>query len=61
MFDAFYQEKGAAGSDSHGFGLGLAIVKRLADVLGYEIRVSSVPGKGTLFRLVISGTDVIAS
>jgi len=59
VFDAFYQENGVAGSDSHGFGLGLAIVKRLADALGYGIRVSSVPGNATLFRLVVSGTDVI--
>jgi hypothetical protein len=45
VFDAFYQEKGVAGSDSHGFGLGLAIVKRLADVLGYQIRVSPCPAR----------------
>jgi signal transduction histidine kinase len=58
VFEAFYQEKGGGESARDGFGLGLAIVKRLADALGYEIRVASVANRGTLFRLVIGPGDL---
>ena len=57
MFEAFYQVKVARGSSRDGFGLGLAIVKRLADALGYQIRVRSVLGRGTLFRVAIAPPD----
>ena len=57
VFEAFYQDKVARGSNRDGFGLGLAIVKRLADALGYQIRVTSVLGRGTLFRVAIGPPD----
>ena len=36
-----------------GYGLGLSIVHRLSIALGHTIRVKSIEGKGTLFRLEI--------
>ncbi len=46
----FYQ-----GQDrSQGLGLGLAIVRRLADTLGITVTLSSRPGRGTMFRVVMA-------
>lgn len=36
-----------------GVGLGLAIVKRIADRLGHEIVVRSVPGRGSMFGILV--------
>jgi signal transduction histidine kinase len=59
VFDAFYQGQDTRESSEQGVGLGLAIVKRLADALGYRMEVVSRPGRGTLMRLVIPGSDLI--
>src|SRR5262249_14066694 len=52
-------------SDPHkGLGLGLAIVERLARLLDHEIRLRSVPGKGSVFSVSVPGgreQDVIAN
>lgn len=37
----------------HGTGLGLTITKLLADIMGGDIQVSSVPGQGSEFRLSV--------
>ncbi|MCD6419510.1 MAG: HAMP domain-containing histidine kinase, partial [Synergistetes bacterium] len=37
-----------------GMGLGLSIVKWIADIHGWEIRVRSVLGKGTIFEVWFS-------
>ena len=59
VFDAFYQGQDTRESAEQGVGLGLAIVKRLTDALGYRMEVVSRPGRGTLMRLVIPGSDLI--
>jgi PAS domain S-box-containing protein len=38
---------------SEGMGLGLAIVRRMADLLGHEIAVQSVPGEGSCFQIEV--------
>ncbi|WP_349672765.1 HAMP domain-containing sensor histidine kinase [Lacrimispora sp.] len=51
IFNKYYQ-----GDSSHataGFGLGLSIVKRIVDLCKGEIIVSSVPGKGSTFSVVL--------
>ena len=49
VFDMFYR----ATETSEGSGLGLFIVKETIEKLGGTIELSSVPGAGTTFRLVI--------
>jgi PAS domain S-box-containing protein len=39
--------------DVEGAGLGLATVRRVAQLLEHEIEVSSVPGRGTIFRVYL--------
>jgi len=56
IFDEFYQVQAQAPLAPHqkkGLGLGLAIVKRLADLLEAPLTVRSVPGRGTVFTLVL--------
>lgn len=53
IFDAFHQEAPQGGPRKPGMGLGLAIVQRFATRLNYEIKIRSVVGQGTVFRIVI--------
>lgn len=47
VFDEFYQERRLGDRDRHGVGLGLSIVRRMGDLLGLEVSLKSVPGRGT--------------
>ncbi|HPK33365.1 MAG TPA: ATP-binding protein [Ottowia sp.] len=51
VFDEFYQVDNPQRDVSHGLGIGLAIVKRLARLLGGEVGVRSVTGRGSVFWL----------
>ncbi len=51
-------EEGAR--EAPGLGLGLSIVDRIARVLRLEIRISSHPGKGTVFSVLLPITETIA-
>lgn len=53
IFEAFYQSKVYVDHRQEGVGLGLAIVRRLADCLGYSVRVQSTAGKGSVLKVVI--------
>jgi two-component system, sensor histidine kinase len=59
IFEEFYQVKRL--SRRPGVGLGLAIVKRLVGVLGLSIRVSSEPGSGTRFRVIVPAKLIAAT
>ncbi len=50
VFEEFYRGGGRREADDmRGFGLGLAIAERVARVLGHEIGLRSVPGRGSVF------------
>jgi signal transduction histidine kinase len=51
VFDRFY--RGGHQSGRGGYGLGLFLVKHTTDAHGGRVEVESVPGEGSLFRLVL--------
>lgn len=64
IFDEFHQVDNVARERRHGLGLGLSIVQRLAALLGHEVSVRSLPGKGSVFSIGVkrsTGGSHIAS
>ncbi|MCL5408669.1 MAG: ATP-binding protein [Candidatus Omnitrophica bacterium] len=51
IFDEFYRSRNAQDMDKQGTGLGLSIVKEVLKLHKSNIRVESIPGKGTSFFL----------
>ncbi|MDB5971979.1 MAG: putative two component system sensor protein [Hydrocarboniphaga sp.] len=49
MFDAFHK----ADLNSDGLGLGLAIVRSAVDLLGHDLQLRSIPGKGTIVSVTV--------
>ncbi|OAF06834.1 MULTISPECIES: hybrid sensor histidine kinase/response regulator [Bradyrhizobium] len=52
-----FQRGDASAIDKAGFGLGLSIVRRFATVLGHEVRLSSLVGRGSTFTLEMETAD----
>ena len=53
IFEEFHQVDNAAHERSRGLGLGLSIVERLGSLLGHDVDVQSVPGKGSVFAVTV--------
>jgi len=53
IFDAFHQVGESSTRSTGGVGLGLSIVRQLAQVLGGSVTVTSTPGVGSRFRVLL--------
>jgi len=51
VFEEFYQLANPERNSRKGLGLGLSIVKRLVNLLGAQIDLRSVPGRGSVFKV----------
>jgi CheY-like chemotaxis protein/anti-sigma regulatory factor (Ser/Thr protein kinase) len=53
IFEPFTQSDGSTSREFGGTGLGLAITRQLTELLGGDISITSEPGKGSVFTLLL--------
>jgi signal transduction histidine kinase/DNA-binding response OmpR family regulator len=53
IFDRFYRAPGAPAHTNHGLGIGLSLVAELVDAMRGSIDVTSTPGRGSTFTVVV--------
>ena len=58
IFSAFEQVSPHSRSGGHGTGLGLSITRRLVELMNGDISVTSEPGKGSIFTILLPGIPV---
>ena len=58
IFDSFQQTSSKISRKYGGSGLGLSITRHLVELMGGQIQVESIEGKGTVFNLIIPGIEV---
>jgi two-component system phosphate regulon sensor histidine kinase PhoR len=61
LTERFYRVDSSRSRDTGGTGLGLAIVKHVVQRHGGELLIDSVPGKGSVFRVVLPAFRVRAA
>jgi CheY-like chemotaxis protein len=59
LFERFHQADASTTRRFGGSGLGLSITRKLARLMGGDVSFSSVPGKGSVFRLDIAAEPAI--
>ena len=57
IFQRFYRSKSEQVSDTRGSGLGLTLVQHITEAHGGRIKVSSEPGKGSVFSIILPISD----
>ncbi|WP_440995826.1 ATP-binding protein [Arhodomonas sp. SL1] len=57
IFRGFYQLRQAGVADGQGLGLGLTIVRMIAELLGTNVSLRSLPGRGSSFHITLPAGD----
>jgi two-component system, chemotaxis family, CheB/CheR fusion protein len=60
IFEEFHQLDNPARERERGLGLGLSIVRRLGDLLGHNVYVRSIPGKGSVFSIEVPRGGIVS-
>ena len=53
VFEKFYRAESSLLHDTKGSGLGLALVRHIVEAHGGEVELTSVPGEGSTFTIVL--------
>lgn len=61
VFEEFFQLGKDTSARTGGMGLGLSIVRRTAHILGHEVRLTSVEGRGSRFAIEVPATNAAAA